>query len=98
RVYHEIFADRLYDESGLLASRSIPGAVIHDTKLATERALAMLEAGAIFTASGQRLSTPLRTICVHGDTPQSVEMARGVRRLLESRGVTLAPFAPFASS
>jgi UPF0271 protein len=33
------------------------------------------------------------SICVHGDTPGAVEIARRVRSALEGAGVTLSPFS-----
>jgi len=32
------------------------------------------------------------TICIHGDNPTAVEIARGVRRTLKESGIDLAPF------
>jgi UPF0271 protein len=34
------------------------------------------------------------SVCLHGDTPGAVALARAVRAALEGRGVTLASFAP----
>jgi 5-oxoprolinase (ATP-hydrolysing) subunit A len=89
----EIFADRGYLKDGGLIPRGEPGALIKDPDLAAERVLAMLEAGAIITADGRRLPTPIRSICVHGDSPHAVAMARRVRSRLEAAGLTVAPFS-----
>jgi UPF0271 protein len=35
----------------------------------------------------------VRSLCVHGDTPGAVGLARAVRSALEEAGVRLAPFA-----
>jgi len=94
RVAHEIYADRTYDDSGKLTSRKTPGAVLHDAKAASERVLRMIEDRAITTVTGKRIPVAIDTICVHGDEPTAVEMARTVRAALEANGVTLAPFAP----
>ncbi|MCJ2135144.1 LamB/YcsF family protein [Methylobacterium sp. J-026] len=93
-VHQEIFADRGYTESGLLIPRGQPGALITDSGAAAERVLRMVEAGAILTASGAALPTPIRSICVHGDSAHAVATARAVRDRLEAAGVTLAPFRP----
>jgi UPF0271 protein len=94
RVAREIYADRTYDDSGNLTSRKKPGAVLHDAKAASERVLRMVEDRAITTVSGKRIPVAIDTICVHGDEPTAVEMARTVRATLEANGVTIAPFAP----
>jgi UPF0271 protein len=36
---------------------------------------------------------PVESVCVHGDTPGAVAMARAVRTALESAGVGLVAFA-----
>ncbi|MBN4093355.1 MULTISPECIES: 5-oxoprolinase subunit PxpA [Methylobacterium] len=93
-VHQEIFADRGYTPTGLLIPRSEPGAMITDAGEAADRVLRMVEAGAILTADGQTLPTPIRSICVHGDSDHAVATARAVRTRLEGAGVTLAPFRP----
>jgi UPF0271 protein len=89
----EIFADRTYDDGGNLTSRKLPGAVIHDAEIAAERIMRILEDGAITTTGGRRLPVTVDTICVHGDTPTAVAMARTIRERLERSGLAITPFA-----
>ncbi|GLK54774.1 UPF0271 protein [Methylopila capsulata] len=91
-VHQEIFADRGYDEAGQLIARGQPGALLQDADEAADRAIAMVEEGAIVTTSGARLATPIRSICVHGDSDHAVAMARAVRERLRAAGVDLAAF------
>ena len=93
-VHQEIFADRGYTEAGQLIPRSEPGAFVTDPTEAADRILRMVQNGIILTASGRELPTPIRSICVHGDTAHAVATARAVRDRLEGAGVTLAPFRP----
>ena len=72
--------------------RSQPGAMIEGAEEAAARVLAMVEAGAVITASGKRLPTPIRSVCVHGDSTHAVATASRVRGVLEQAGVTLRPF------
>jgi len=92
KVAHEIFADRSYTEEGRLQPRKEPGAVIVDTDEAIARIRKMLTEGALLTMGGARLPTPIDSICVHGDTPHAVEMARRLRAALETDGFALRPF------
>ncbi|MGH6842024.1 MAG: LamB/YcsF family protein [Methylocella sp.] len=92
-VAREIFADRAYTDAGRLVERSASGAVLHDAAEAAERVLAMVLEGAIITVSGKRLATGIDSICVHGDSPNAVAMAKAVRACLEEAGIALAPFA-----
>lgn len=91
KIACEIFADRAYNDDATLVDRSLPGAVIHDPSDAAMRVLNMVQAGAIITTSGAHLPTRIDTICLHGDTPEAVEIARAVREKLEGQGVMLAP-------
>lgn len=88
----EIFADRAYNDDATLVDRSKPGAVIHDAEIAGPRIAQMLREGAIITESGKRIPAKIDTICMHGDTPEAIGIARGVRATLERTGVTIAPF------
>lgn len=92
-VAHEIFADRAYRDDASLAPRGEDGAVIKDADEANARIAAMLDAAAVIAQSGERLATPIDSICVHGDTPGAVEMARRIRDVLEARGFVLRGFA-----
>ena len=89
----EIYADRAYADDGNLVSRKLPGAVIHDPEEAARRVARMVEEGAVVTASGKRIPGRIDTVCVHGDTPGAVEMARRVRDRLREAGHRLAPMA-----
>ncbi|MVA76574.1 5-oxoprolinase subunit PxpA [Auraticoccus sp. F435] len=93
-VVHEAFADRAYTPEGTLVSRRLPGSVLHDRDEIAERCVAMATGGAIKDVEGGDLVLEPGSICVHGDTPGAVEIARAVRERLTAAGVELAPFAP----
>lgn len=94
QVKSEIFADRAYTDEGMLVSRKLPGAVIHDAEVAADRVVEMVRAGAIKTVSGAMLPTPIDSVCVHSDTPAAVRVAALVRQKLEADGITIQAFAP----
>lgn len=87
----EVFADRTYTDAGELTPRSVEGAVIHDPVQSEEQVLCMVMAGTIPTTGGKRLPVEPATLCVHGDTPGAVSLARTLRNRLECEGVSLAP-------
>lgn len=88
----EIFADRAYNDDGTLVDRSLPGAVIHDAAIAGPRITEMVQEGAIITTTGKRIPTDIGTICLHGDTPSAVTLARSVRDSLSDAGITIQKF------
>jgi UPF0271 protein len=91
-VARELFADRTYEDNGNLTSRKKPGSVLHDAEEAAERVLRTLQDRALTTVSGKRIPVEIDTICVHGDEPTAVAMARTIRARLEAEGVLVAPF------
>ena len=93
RVVTEAFADRAYNPDGTLVSRRLPGAVLHDVEDVARRCLAMARGEPVTDVNGDPLAVVADSICVHGDSPGAVEMARAVRDALTSAGVDLAPFA-----
>jgi UPF0271 protein len=88
----EIFADRAYNDDATLVDRKLPGAVIHDAAHAAKRMVEMVKAGAIITASGKHIPTPIDTICLHGDTAEAVDIAKFTRAALTEAGITVAQF------
>lgn len=93
-VVHEAFADRAYSPEGTLVSRQLPGAVLHDQQEIARRCVAMATGATIKDVQGGDLRISPGSICVHGDTPGAVGIARSVRDALAGAGITLTPFAP----
>ena len=96
RVAREVFADRSYQADGQLTPRSLPGAVLRDAQACVQHVLRMLDAGGIVTADGRCLSTPIHSICVHGDGPAAVASAQQIRQALQAAGYRLAPLTALA--
>ena len=92
QFYSEVFADRAYLNTGRLVPRSLPGAMIEDDGAAADRIITFLQSGHMPTLDG--VSIPLRahSICVHGDGPHAVMMARTVRTRLTNDGVEVGSF------
>lgn len=92
-VAAEIFADRAYRADGTLVPRDAPGAVIHDPDAVTARVLAMLSTGRVTACDGTTQARAMDSLCLHGDTPGAVTIARALRAALASAGWRIAPFA-----
>jgi UPF0271 protein len=89
---HEVFADRAYEDDGNLVSRKKPGAVLHDAKQIAERVVRMVQDSAVVSVSGKVIKMQTDTVCIHGDTPGAVDIARGLRQALKDAGIAVAPF------
>jgi 5-oxoprolinase (ATP-hydrolysing) subunit A len=87
----EGFADRQYDDEGNLVSRSIEGSVIKDPEIAKKQAIRMTADNEIVTRSGKIIKRQIDTICVHGDEPTAVMVAKAVRGGLEAAGIAVVP-------
>lgn len=91
----EVFADRHINPDGTLVSRKYPNAIIHDQDFACKRVLRMVKEGACEAIDGSIVKLKVDTICVHGDNPQAVELAKKIRELLENNGVRIMPMSKF---
>lgn len=89
----EIFADRAYNDDGTLVSRSQPGAMIRQPEQCAENVLRAVESGALTSQNGVKVPVSAGTVCVHGDTPNSVAIAAAVRERLDQSGVEVRRFA-----
>ena len=82
----EGFADRHYEDDGNLSPRSIPGTVFKDPDKALAQCLDMVRNRCLTSRLGKRVTVEVETICVHGDEPTAVAVARHVRQGLEAAG------------
>ncbi len=82
----EGFADRHYEDDGNLSPRSIPGTVFKDPDKALAQCLSIVRDRCLTSRLGKRVAVEVETICVHGDEPTAVAVARHVRQGLEAAG------------
>jgi UPF0271 protein len=92
-VVAEAFADRAYNDDATLVKRGLPGAVLTDPDVVAARVAALVTRGTLQSAGDRELRISARSVCIHGDTPGAVRLAKAVRAALEQAGVTLSPFA-----
>lgn len=88
----EAFADRAYAADGRLLDRSAEGAVL-DRGSAVNQAVMIARDGVVTGAGGQPVAVRADSICLHGDGPGAVELARAVREALIAEGLEVRPFA-----
>ncbi|MGW5640750.1 LamB/YcsF family protein [Streptomyces sp. NPDC003832] len=89
----EAFADRAYTDRGTLVPRDLEGAVVTDPDTVVARSVSMARHGEVDAHSGARIQVRARSLCLHGDTPGAVDLARRVREQLRRSGVRVEAFA-----
>lgn len=94
-VAAEAFADRRYEPDGTLRSRKFADALLRDPAQAAHQALRMLERGTVIASDGSEVPVATQTICIHGDTPGSVQIAATVAKTLHEAGIKLSSFGKF---
>lgn len=92
-VVVEAFADRGYRPDGTLQPRDQPAAVLHDPAAIAQRSVRLALTGELTAVDGSILTVRADSLCVHGDTPGAVAIARTVRDALTVAGVELARFS-----
>ncbi len=93
RFAAEAFADRAYDAEGRLVPRSRPGALIADPAFAAARALRIVRDRVVTSVEGVEVPMHADTLCLHGDNPRALAIARAVREALEGAGVSVRALA-----
>lgn len=91
-VFSEIFADRAYLPSGQLVPRGQPGAVLSDPQAAADRLVGYLKTGRMPVLGGEAIALRADSICVHGDSPEAVEMAHAIRTRIQAQGIVVKAF------
>jgi len=91
KVAREGFCDRQYDDDGNLASRKIPGTVMHDPKAVAEQVVRMVLHGEVISRNGKLVKHEVDSLCVHGDEPTAITTAQAARKGLEDAGVKIVP-------
>lgn len=92
RVVREAFADRGYRSDGTLVPRSQPGAVLTDPAAVAERVRQVATTGSVTAIDGTKLQVNAESVCVHGDSPGSVDLAREIVRDLGEHNISVRSF------
>lgn len=85
--HREAFLDRGYLPDGTLVPRGEPGDLLHAPDEVAARAVRLAERGEVVAVDGTVVAADAVSLCLHGDTPASVAMARRVRTALDERGI-----------
>lgn len=92
-VVLEAFPERAYLKNAQLAPRSIKNSSIHDPAEAARRAVMMVKEKRIEALGGGWVDFDVQSLCIHGDNPHAVEIAKEIREALEAEGITVQTFS-----
>jgi UPF0271 protein len=92
RTCSEVFADRAYQDDGLLMPRSAANAVIDDDARAASQVLQIVQRGTVTTDSGKEIAVRADTVCIHGDGRHAIAFARAITNILKQNHVSVKRF------
>tara|TARA_B100000315_G_C14502909_1_gene553190 strand:- start:355 stop:1134 length:780 start_codon:yes stop_codon:yes gene_type:complete len=87
----EIFADRNYDDNGLLISRHNKNAMVKNVEESVNNVKQMLYSKSICCYSGKKIACEIDSICFHGDGKFALDIAVSLRKNLIQEGFLLKP-------
>ena len=87
QVWEEAFADRAYEADGSLVSRKKPGAVLSSPQEVSEQVREMVLSGRVRCIDGSYFSLKAKTFCLHGDTPNAVEILMFLTKSLSGESI-----------
>jgi 5-oxoprolinase (ATP-hydrolysing) subunit A len=88
----EVFADRGYESDGKLTPRDRPGALLPDADAALAQSMLMVRKGKVTATDGRSVSLAADTICIHGDGPHALAIAKALHDGLQAAGIILKSF------
>ncbi|WP_085991154.1 LamB/YcsF family protein [Oceanobacillus senegalensis] len=88
-VAEEVFADRTYQPDGTLTKRTEKDAIITDAEEAVYRVIRMVKDGKVEAMDGSDIPIQADTICVHGDSPKSLEFVSKLKEGLLDNGINI---------
>ena len=95
KVAFEFFADRNYRSDGRLVPRSHPNALVLNINEAIERVIRAIDQGRVRSIEGIDIELSVHTVCIHGDSPHAIDLAKKLRERLEEAGIRVAPLRVF---
>lgn len=85
----EAFADRTYQSNGQLTPRHFDHALILDPIESAKQVLTLIFDHAIKTIDGTMVMVKAETICIHGDTPEAVGIAKHLFNTLQQNKIEI---------
>lgn len=94
KLLFEAFADRAYDDQGMLVSRAEPDAVHQDPQRIIAQVKQLQTTASITSLYGKTIAIQADTICVHGDNAEAVKLIERLKQELEETKPTTGNHHP----
>ncbi|QTL50455.1 LamB/YcsF family protein [Priestia aryabhattai] len=91
RTSQEVFADRTYQQNGMLTPRNVENAVIKDEEAAISQVIKMVKEKKVFTVQNEEIPIQADTVCIHGDGAHAVEFAKAICDKLKEEQIIIQP-------
>ncbi|WP_324611564.1 LamB/YcsF family protein [Bacillus massiliglaciei] len=89
RIVKEVYSDREHTKSGsIVLTRK--GPLIEDYEALAQRVVRMVKDGKVRTDSGEDTDLTAETVCIHGDTPGAVQLAKAIRKALAENDILVS--------
>ena len=89
KLKFEAFADRKYTPEGALVSRQKKHALLTQKEEVFEQLFLMFSQGKIEAENGEKIDCRAGTFCIHGDTPNSVEILEYLHREFPKKNIEI---------
>ena len=86
----EVFADRTYQEGGILTPRTQPYALIESQESAIKQVLSLVKNGFTTSIEGFQIPVLAETVCLHGDSSKAVEFARLINETFKEENIKIS--------
>ena len=88
-TYNELFIDRNYNSDLTLVSRENSNALINDSKTMFEHVKKIINDQIITSINNKNMSVEFDTLCIHGDSPNAVELIKELHFKLKNIGIKI---------
>jgi UPF0271 protein len=85
----EVFADRSYQDDGLLTPRAADNALITNEEDAINQVLGFALNQEVNSINGNRIAVKAETVCLHGDGEHAVAFAKLIAERLKKEGIAI---------
>lgn len=88
-TYNELFVDRNYNSDLTLVSRENSNALINDSKTMFEHVKKIINDQIITSINNKNMSVEFDTLCIHGDSPNAIELIKELHFKLKNIGIKI---------